>query len=111
MDQLFSRSFNNFSNMQHRLQKKVDVVLGHDAPSWSMRYGCLACGFEMCSPLCSMLQCTHCFFFSNQMKKTFSLHKCTPFMVVILKKMKKQPVHSANPPLTTRFFSLPTFVM
>ena len=65
MEQLFSQSFNNFSDMQHRLQKRVDVALGHDAPSWSMRYSCPACGFEVCSPLCSMLQCTHCFFFQQ----------------------------------------------
>ncbi len=51
--------------MQCRLQKRVDVVLGHDAPSWSMRYGCPACRFEVCSPLCSMLQCTHRFFFQQ----------------------------------------------
>ena len=51
--------------MQYRLQKNIDVALGHDAPSWSMRYGCPACGFEVCSPLCSTLQCTHHFFFQQ----------------------------------------------
>ena len=46
------------------------------------------------------------FFFSNQMKKALSLHRCTPLMVVILKNMTRQRVHATSAPLTARFSSL-----
>jgi len=59
MEQLFSQAFNIFSDVQCRLQKRVDVVLGRDDPNWSMRYGCPACGFEVSSPPHNMFQTAH----------------------------------------------------
>ena len=55
MEQLFSQAFDIFSDVQRRLQKKVDTALGHDDPHWRMRYSCPACGFEVSSPLRHML--------------------------------------------------------
>lgn len=108
MEQLFSWAFNNFSDMQHRLQKRVDVALGHDAPNWSMRYGCPACGFEVCSLLHNMSQCVHIFFSSNQMKKALSLHRCMPLTAVILKNATRQRAYAMSTLLTASFSSLAT---
>jgi len=54
MEQLFSQAFDNFSDVQRRLQKRVDIVLGRSDPTWRMRYSCPACGFEVSSPLRNM---------------------------------------------------------
>jgi hypothetical protein len=105
MEQLFSRAFDNFSDVQRRLQKRVDAALGRDAPNWNMRYGCPACGFEVCSPLQNMSQCVHTFF-SNQMKKALSLHGCMPLTAAILKNATRQRAHATSALLTASFFSL-----
>jgi len=47
MEPLFSQAFNVFSDVQHRLQKRVDAALGHDVLNWDMRNGCPACAFEV----------------------------------------------------------------
>ena len=49
MEQLFSQSFNIFSNVQCRLQRRVDAALGHNVLNWDMRNGCPACAFEVSS--------------------------------------------------------------
>ena len=59
MEQLFSQAFDVFSDLQRRLQKRVDTALGRDGPDWSMRYSCPACGFEVSSSLHSMFQSAH----------------------------------------------------
>jgi len=51
MEQLFSQAFDIFSDVQRRLQKRVDAVLGHNDPNWRMTMGCPACGFVVSSPL------------------------------------------------------------
>jgi len=61
MEQLFSQAFDIFSDVQRRLQKKVDTVLERNGPDWRMRYGCPACGFKVSSPLHDMFQSTHSF--------------------------------------------------
>lgn len=108
MEQLFSRAFDNFSDIQRRLQKRVDAALGRDAPNWSMRYGCPACGFEVCSPLHSMSQCVHIYIyiFSNQVKKALSLHGCMPLTAAILKNATRQRAHATSVLLTASFSSL-----
>ena len=50
MEQLFSQAFDNFSDVQRRLQRRVNTVLGRDVPNWDMRNGCPACAFEVSSP-------------------------------------------------------------
>ena len=61
MEQLFSQAFDIFSDVQRRLQRKVDTALKRDGPNWRMRYSCPACGFEVSSPLHDMFQSTHSF--------------------------------------------------
>jgi hypothetical protein len=70
MEQLFSQAFDIFSDMQRRLQKKVDTTLGRDDPNWSMRHGCPACGFEVSTSQFSTAQrvSEYSFSFSNLMK-------------------------------------------
>jgi len=51
MEQLFSQAFDIFSNVQCRLHKRVDAVLGHDDPNWRMTMGCPACRFVVSSLL------------------------------------------------------------
>ena len=67
MEQLFSQAFDNFSDVQRRLQKRVDIALGCGDPTWRMRYGCPACRFEVSSPLRNIVS-DHSFPFSNQVK-------------------------------------------
>jgi hypothetical protein len=49
MELLFSQAFDNFSNVQRRLQRRVNTALGHDV-NWDMRNSCPACTFEVSSP-------------------------------------------------------------
>jgi hypothetical protein len=49
IEQLFSRAFDVFSEVQRRLQMRVDAALGRDTPNWQMKYACPACGFEVFS--------------------------------------------------------------
>ncbi len=50
MEQLFSQAFDNFSDVQCRLQRRVNTVLGCDVLNWDMKNGCPACTFEVSSP-------------------------------------------------------------
>ena len=50
MEQLFSQAFDNFSDVQRRLQRRVNTVLGQDVPNWDMRNSCPACAFEVSLP-------------------------------------------------------------
>jgi hypothetical protein len=50
MEPLFSQAFDNFSDVQRRLQRRVNTVLGRDVLNWDMRNGCPACAFEVSSP-------------------------------------------------------------
>jgi hypothetical protein len=63
MDQLFSRAFDVFSEVQRRLQARDDTALGRDSPNWQMKYGCPACGFEVRFP--PYFVTTRLFAFSN----------------------------------------------
>jgi hypothetical protein len=63
IEQLFSRAFDVFSEVQHRLQMRVNTALGRDTPNWQMKYGCPACGFEVRFPPYFMTACL--FPFSN----------------------------------------------
>lgn len=89
MEQLFSQAFDVFSDVQHHIQKRADVALGHDAPNWGMKYSCPACGFEVSHPMNNMLQLLYCHLFSNQMRNTWFWHGCMPLMAVILKSMTR----------------------
>ncbi len=50
MEPLFSQVFDNFSDVQCRLQRRVNTALGHDVLNWDMRNGCPACAFKVSSP-------------------------------------------------------------
>jgi hypothetical protein len=50
MEPLFSQAFDNFSDVQRRLQRRVNTALGRDVLNWDMRNGCPACMFEVSSP-------------------------------------------------------------
>ena len=50
MEPLFSQAFDNFSDVQRRLQRRVNTALGRDVLNWDMRNGCPACAFEVSSP-------------------------------------------------------------
>jgi hypothetical protein len=51
MEPLFSQAFDVFSDVQRKLQRRVDAALGRDILNWDMKNGCPACAFEV-SSLC-----------------------------------------------------------
>src|SRR5216683_3728470 len=105
MEQLFIQVFDVFSSIQHKLQMKVDAALGRDAPNWSMRYGCPACGFEVCSLPHNIFLCLIFKFFSSQMRSAWSLHGCMPLMAAILKSVTKWQAYAMTMSLKASIFS------
>ncbi len=47
IEQLFSQAFDIFSEVQRRLQMRVDAALDWDTPNWQMKYACPTCGFKV----------------------------------------------------------------
>ncbi|KAI0028431.1 hypothetical protein K488DRAFT_73770 [Vararia minispora EC-137] len=47
LDVLFSNAFDIYNEITRKIHKKVDGLLGHNAPDWQMKYGCPPCGFEL----------------------------------------------------------------
>jgi hypothetical protein len=100
IEQLFSCAFDVFSEVQRRLQTRVNTALGWDTPNWQMKYGCPACGFEVRFPPYFVTTCL--FPFSNRTRNALSPRGCTLSMGATPKSVTKRPagVMSAHFPAT-----------